>query len=376
MPNRFNLPDIEFFERSPEKILAEMLQHVYEKTGLEFQRADPRRKTLEGLAAFVAVERNRADYALKQNLLAYAVDNALDLKGDELDTPRLEAKAATTTVRIYLEEARAVMLPIAAGTEIKIAEVFFAVKDVHVVPIGQHQYDLAVECTEPGELGNGYLPGELATFVEPLPYVVSVENLTESVGGADIESDDPYAERIRLAPEKFSVAGPELAYKYFALTASQDIADVEVDSPSPGVTRIVALLKNGEEPSQQHLDMILAVCAADKVRPLTDHVIATGPDVEQFDMTVEYWLPKSKATVATELINRIEARFAEYLIWQKSKLGRDVNPTEVIDRLKNLDASTKGAERVEVSTAYTAIDKAAIAVANVTSIEFKGFIDD
>lgn len=376
MPNRFNLPDIEFFDKSPDTILTEMLQHIYDKTGLEFQRADPRRKFVEGLTAFVAVERNRADYALKQNLLAYAVDNALDLKGDELDTPRLQSSAAKTTIRFNLEEARDVMLPIPAGTRFKIAEVFFETMDIHVVPIGIHEFDVPAICVEAGEIGNDYLPGEVTNLVDPLPYVISVENIATTAGGADVEADDPYAERIRLAPEKFSTAGPELAYKYYALSSSQEIGDVEVDSPNPGVTRIVALLKDGEPPTQHHLDHILEVCSAADVRPLTDHVIASGPDIEQFDMHVEYWLPMSKATVATELINRIEARFQEYLIWQKSKLGRDVNPTEVIDRLKNLDADTKGAERVEVDTGYIEINKTSIAVANVTNIEFKGFIDD
>lgn len=376
MPNRFNLPDIDFFDKSPDTILAEMLYHISEKTGLEFQRADPRRKFVEGLAAFVAHERNKADYALKQNLLAYAADNALDLKGEELGTPRLKEASATTTIRFNLESERKVMLPIPVGTRIKIGEVFFESLDVHVVSVGVNQFDIKVECTESGEIGNGYLPGETTNLVDPLPYVVTVENITVTSGGADVEEDDPYANRIRLAPEKFSTAGPELAYKYYALTASQDIGDVEVDSPSPGVTRIVALLKNGEQPTQQHLDKILEVCSQKDVRPLTDQVIASAPDIVQFDMSVNYWLPNSKAAVATELINRIEARFEEYLIWQKSKLGRDINPTEVIDRLKNIDADTKGAERVEVDTPYQEINKNAKAVANVVSIEFKGFIDD
>lgn len=376
MPNRFNLPDIDFFEKSPDTITAEMLQHIYEKTVMEFQRADPRRKFVEGLAAFISFERNKADFALKQNLLAYAADNALDLKGDELSTPRLQASYAKTTIRFNLEPARNVMLPIPSGTRFKIADVFFKTTQIHVVAIGETQYLVNVTCTEPGEIGNDYLAGEITTLVDPLPYVVSVENLTTTAGGADIEQDDPYANRIRLAPEKFSVAGPELAYKYYALTASQEIADVEVDSPVPGVTRIIALLQNGELPQQQHLDGILTVCAADDVRPLTDNVIASAPDVKQFDMNVQFWLPRSKEAVAVDLISKIEAKFAEYLVWQKSKLGRDINPTEVIDRLKNLDSNTKGAERVEVDTVYTTIEKNEVAIANITSLQFMGFIDD
>ncbi|MFD2089923.1 baseplate J/gp47 family protein [Brevibacillus brevis] len=50
--------------------------------------------------------------------------------------------------------------------------------------------------------------GKLNQLVDPLPFVQSVSNVTESGGGADEEDDDSYAERIRQAPESFSVAGP------------------------------------------------------------------------------------------------------------------------------------------------------------------------
>ncbi|WP_197229876.1 baseplate J/gp47 family protein [Lysinibacillus sphaericus] len=376
MTNRFNLPDITFFDKSPDTIVSEMLQHINDKTGLEFQRSDPRRKFVESLATFVSFERNRAEHALKQNLLAYATDDMLDLKGDELDTPRLIDKAATTIIGFNLETARGVALPIPQGTRVKIAEVYFQTTKIAVVPIDVSYIELPMTCTETGEIGNDYLPGETVTLVDPLPYVKSVVNTVVSAGGAEMEEDDPYAERIRLAPEKFSVAGPDLAYKYFALTSSQDIADVEVDSPAPGVTRIVALLKNGEIPTQQHLDEILAICSAESVRPLTDNVIATIPEVQNFNLEVQYWLPNSKATVADELMQKIDAEYQTYLVWQRSKLGRDVNPSEVVKRLK-ITESEKLAERVEViGVSYTEIDKTKIAVAEDPKLTFMGFIDD
>lgn len=45
------------------------------------------------------------------------------------------------------------------------------------------------------------------------------------------ESDESYIERILLSPEGFSVAGPELAYIYFAKAAHKDIVDAAVDCP-------------------------------------------------------------------------------------------------------------------------------------------------
>lgn len=376
MPNRFNLPDVDFFEKDPDKILLEMLNHIYEKTGLEFERADPRRKFVEGLAAFVSFEHNRHDFAIKQNLLAYAEDNALDLKGDELQTPRLQETPAKTSFKIVLDVNRTTALVIPSNTRFKLANTYWENKETVVIPVGIHEQEIEVECTDVGTAGNDYLPGEKVTAVTPLPFVVSIENLLVTSGGADIEENDPYAGRIRLAPEKFSTAGPELAYAYFALSASQDITDVKVDNPSPGVTRILVLLKDGELPQQQHLDAVLEKCSATDVRPLTDSVIATAPNVVTYDVHVQYWLPKSLEAMANLLIPKIEARFAEYLAWQKSKIGRDINPTELSDRLKNIDENTKGAARVEIDIPYTVISDDSIAVANDTSIEFMGFVDE
>ena len=62
--------------------------------------------------------------------------------------------------------------------------------------------------------------------VHNIAYLKSVENITESSGGTDIESDDSYRQRIFLAPETFSVAGPKLAYVYHTKSVLSDIIDV------------------------------------------------------------------------------------------------------------------------------------------------------
>lgn len=50
------------------------------------------------------------------------------------------------------------------------------------------------------------------------------------------ELDDDYIERILLAPEGFSVAGPELAYIYHIKSADSSIKDVKLDVPSDDIT--------------------------------------------------------------------------------------------------------------------------------------------
>lgn len=372
MTNRFDLPDIEFFNKAPEQILADMLFHISEKTGLEFRRADPRRKFVEGLAMFVALERNKAEHELKQNLLAYAEDIALDHKGVDLATTRLPATAASTTIRFKLEIDRPVALVIPAGTRALVAETYFATQETAVVPLGVNEIDITMYCESEGDIGNGYLAGEITTLVDPLPYVNAITNITETSGGADEESDDAYAERIRLAPEKFSVAGPELAYKYYALTASQEIIDAEVFSPAPGVTQIVALLQNGQLPTEEHLNKILEICSASDVRPLTDNVIATIPSIVEYTMEVEYWIATSKSTQANVIMQKVEANYNDFILWQRSKLGRDVNGSELTARLRDA-----GAARIKIiGDQYIELSKTQIAQETNMTLVFKGLTDD
>lgn len=98
-----------------------------------------------------------------------------------------------------------------------------------------------------------------------------MENVTLSFGGADIESDDRLRDRIILAPESFSVAGPKGAYIYWAKTAHQNIIDVAVESPEPGTVNVYPLMKDGVL-TVEVKSLVEEVLNNDKRRPLCDLV--------------------------------------------------------------------------------------------------------
>lgn len=371
--SRFNLPEINFLEKDPEIIERDILFHIEEKTGLTFSNADPRRKFVQAMVAYIVQERNNLDYALKQNLLAYAEDEFLDHKGEDVSTPRLEATAATTTMELVLEEGRVSPLVIEAGTLFLVGEdTYFETQETVVVPVGQHTVQVKAVCTETGEKGNGYLPGEITELVRPLPWVKSVRNITTSAGGSEVEDDDAYAERIRLAPESFSVAGPEGAYEYWAKTASQEIVDVVVLNPEPGTVDIRVLLKDGELPTQEILDKVLQVCSDKSVRPLTDKVTVNAPEPILYDVDVQYWILKSSVSSLSSIQEQVEKAMQDYLLWQKSKMGRDVDLSELIARLK-----AAGAYRVAVnSLMYKAVEKHQVAKENSVNLTFGGLVDE
>lgn len=344
MSNRFNLPDIDFLDKAPEQIESEMLMHVTEKTGINLMRADPRRKFLQALAAFVSVERNRLEHALRQNRLAYAEDNSLEHMGLEMSTERIEAKAAMTMMAFVLEEDRPFeAFTIDAGELVSVGDVYFATDEPLILPPGQHIGAVRATCTELGDIGNDYLVGEISTLVRPKAYIKSVQNTTASSGGAERENDDAYAERIRLAPESFSTAGPELAYIYWAKSVSAEIADVHAYSPQEGRVAVYALMKKGRLPSEIELNEIAQVINDKKVRPLTDLVSYHAPERVSYDAVATYWISHENATVASIIQKQVDEEYQNYLIWQRSKIGRDIDLSELIARLKN-----KGASRVAV----------------------------
>lgn len=370
--SRFNLPDLYFLEKAPEQIESEMLMHVREKTGLTLQRADPRLKFIQALAAFVSIERNKLEHGLRQNRLSYAEDDTLDHMGAEMSTERLPAKYARTTMAFSLEEDRVDALTIPAGTRYQVGDVYFETKKAHIIAPGTHLYTVEATCTEPGEIGNGFLVGEIATLVEPLPYVKSVQNTTVTSGGADEESDDAYAERIRLAPESFSVAGPKGAYIYWAKAANQNISDVKVESPVSGEVHVYILMANGKLPVEEELTLVETKMRDNQIRPLTDKVLVKAPSIVNYTVSVEYWIANQNSIVSPIIEKQVNQAFEGYLKWQRSKMGRDVDISELIARLKQA-----GAARVSVSSPMF-IEIADTEVANElsTEITFKGLTND
>lgn len=96
------------------------------------------------------------------------------------------------------------------------------------------------------------------------------------------ESDDRFRRRIQLAPEAFSVAGPEGAYQYHALTVAPWARDVSAVSRRPGVVR-VTVLKEGADPAPTlaERETIRLHLKSEPIRPLTDVVEVVAPIIRR-----------------------------------------------------------------------------------------------
>jgi phage-related baseplate assembly protein len=96
------------------------------------------------------------------------------------------------------------------------------------------------------------------------------------------ESDARFRRRIQLAPEAFSVAGPEGAYQYHALTVALWARDVSAVSRRPGVVR-VTVLKEGADPvpTLAEREAVWLHLGNEAIRPLTDVVEVLAPIIRR-----------------------------------------------------------------------------------------------
>ena len=366
---KYNLPDITFAEKDATVIETEII-NTYEATAdTTLADADPRKKLLQSEVPIITGQRSVIDYSAKQNLLAYAKKDFLDHIGILVGCTRIPATAAIATVRFTLSIARTVNTTIEAGKRVTAGDnVFFATTVEMIIPAGSITADIEVACLTTGTAGNGYVAGIINTLVDPIPYVASVANITESEGGIDTEDDDAFRDRIQQAPESFSTAGPTGAYEYWAKTASSTIIDVKVTSPSPGKVTIYPLITGGEIPGQEILDAVLTICNDKKIRPLTDYVEVLPPEQVEYTVDCQYWISKQNESVAAGIRSQVEAAVSTYIEWQKAALGRDIDPSQLIYLMKSA-----GASRVAVAMpGYQALDDSQVAKESTMAVNYGG----
>ncbi|MGG3448622.1 baseplate J/gp47 family protein [Domibacillus aminovorans] len=366
---RFNLPEIEFVNLNVEELERIGVEKFESLTGVTLSEADPRRKFIQSVAFMGVLLANNIDFTAKQSRLAYAEDHYLEHIGINKNVERLEPIAADAIVRYNVNNPEVFVIP--SGNRMSVGDVFFETTADHTVEVGLEYIDIELKCTEPGTIGNDYLPGQITEIVDPLPWVTSAVNVTKSAGGTDWETDDAYAERIRTANESLSTGGPELAYEYLAKSANQNVIDVHVDSPAPVQVMITALMTNGEAPDEDVKAQILEKCSAKTVRPMTDLVTVADPVISAHSVAVTYYLPQS--LIAQQSIYQAAVGYAadEYVVWQKSKLGRGIDPSELYARL-----AKAGAKRVSVEP-NDYVELAGNEVAHMTvTLTYGGLLND
>ena len=352
MPETFD-----FVETDAAKIYTAIVGSLMDSVNEPLYPGDERRIFGEAVVAVLVSLYNEFNDKMKQRTLQYARGAVLDALGARYGVVRASPAHASAMFRFSVEAARPENIIIEAGTKITTdGTIYFTTDEIVVLQAGDLYVDVQGTCTEGGSAYNGFTPGTIATLVDLIPYITSVANTTISSGGDDgepytEEGDDRFRERIRLAPATLSVAGPESAYRYYALSADPDIIDVAIDSPEANIINIYPLMTGGALPDAETLQKVLDACSGDTVRPMTDKVSALSPTAVSYDIEIKYYCTKDNEADTIKAVEGEGGAVDRYNEWQTSALARDINP----DQLRKLvlcpdwDSSLVGADRVTVT---------------------------
>lgn len=351
------MADFNFVETDSAKLYTAIIGSLMDEVNEPLYPGDERRIFGDALVAVFVALYNEFNDKMKQRTLQYARGEVLDALGARYDIERAEPAHATATFRFSVESARDTNIIINAGTKITTdGSVYFATDQVAVLQAGSTYIDVPGTCTEGGAQYNGFAIGTIATLVDLIPYITSVSNTTVSIGGDDgepytDEGDEKFRERIRLAPAAQSTAGPESAYRYFALSADPEIIDVAIDNPEANTINIYPLMRGGAIPDEETLTKVEETCSAEDVRPMSDKVTAIAPTQVSYDIELKYYCTQDNEADTIKAVEGEGGAINQYNDWQTSALNRDINP----DQLKKLilcpdwDSTLIGADRVDIT---------------------------
>lgn len=345
------IPDL--IERDPAVIQAEVIADLEVLLGRPLQPAQVERLLGNEIAYRESLVRMAIQAVALESFLAYATGTRLDLIGESLDTDRLPALPADATIRFTLVGVQVAPVVIPAGTRVQTTDtkVIFATVEEISIAAGDLTGDVVGRATTDGALGNDYLAGSISVLLDPIAFVATAINTTTSVDGADVETDDRYRDRIRQAPNRFSVAGPSDAYRFYALSVNSHIIDATVTNPAPGTVRVYVLLDTGL-PGAPLIADVLAALSDSKVRPLTDTVEVDAPTEVDYAIDVTVRLLSSADVVAT--MAAVNAAAVAYAAERSAGIGRDIIQSQLIKAL-----SLPGVYQVTVTTpADTVVDSA------------------
>lgn len=139
------------------------------------------------------------------------------------------------------------------------------------------------------------------TIVEPDP--------ANDIDGV-YESDTDLRARTQLAPQGFSVAGPEGAYISHARNADGRVLDASATSPAPCEVVVTVLSREGDGTADDSLiKKVTAALQADDVRPLTDEVTVRGATIKRYAIraTLVFFAGPDRSVVLAEAKKRVAA---------------------------------------------------------------------
>ncbi|ATD60414.1 MAG: baseplate J/gp47 family protein [Janthinobacterium svalbardensis] len=164
-----------------------------------------------------------------------------------------------------------------------------------------------------------------------LTRLVTVQQLDADTSVTTVETDTLLRERIQLAFEGLSVAGPRNAYVKHARDADARVADISAISPEPCEVVVTVLSNVGDGiASDELLAVVHAALSDEDVRPLGDRLSVQSADIVHFTIRATLYLDAHPE--AEPILQSAGERTAAYAA-ERRRLGRDVNRSAIIAAL-------------------------------------------
>ena len=105
---------------------------------------------------------------------------------------------------------------------------------------------------------------------------------------------------------------------------------------------------------------------------MTDNDQVAPPDIVNYKLKATYYIARSNINNIASIQESIEGAKETYLNWQKTKIGRDINP----DALTEFVRAAGGKRVVIESPAFTRIPETSIAIESEVEFVYGGVEDD
>lgn len=363
-----------FIEDDAETITRENIARFESIRGRTLYPGDPLRLIIQEFSYIQATHAAKVNDAANQSFVDHARSDSLNGLAVLPGVARRAAEAARTTLRFSLAAARAEVTLVPQGTRATVpgSAVYWATIEAAEIAAGDTYVDVIAEASVLGPSANGYLTGEISTLVDVVTFISSVSNISPSSDGSEAENDDSLKERIREAPTRFSVGGPEDAYITLTKDSRADVESVSINSPEPRYIDIYFTLTGGAVPAAETIAEVQAYLNDKYRRPMSDVVTVHAPTAVNYTISLAFYIDNGDSARAAETQTAILLAISDYVAWQKAEIGRDINPSELTRRVMNA-----GALRVVVtSPAYTELNYSQLAVLSGNPTITNGGLDD
>lgn len=321
------LPSPKFVDNDPAVIEADLIARYEAKSGKTLHPAQVERLLIDLIAYAKSRVLSAVQHTGEQMLVRRSQAPIIDYLGDLVGTQRLLAQAARCTFEFGLPAPQPVPQFVGFGTRIlsQDGRVAFVTDEDLTIEAGAISARVAGRCETVGSEGNGWALGALSVLEASALDSMTVRNVSVPSGGADDETTAAYAERIILAPEGYSTAGPGEAYEVRVRAVHQDIVDVAVLGPEDGLqdghVEAYPLTQDGL-PSQELLDQVQMQVNQRKRRPLTDYFQAKAP--VEVVYRIKAGLVLLRGVDADTVMRNVQVAAQRYRDGRRAKLGRDL----------------------------------------------------